>query len=82
MTLSMALLIIQLSMLGLNVWCLWQAWRQFRLWCRINDVLQQVVVKAWVMRHAPIWVPWCAVRGLEFEVGMRERVRGSAGPQA
>lgn len=50
--------------------------REMRRWRRINDLLQQICVKAWVMRHAPIWIPWCNVRGLEWEVHIRDRLTG------
>jgi hypothetical protein len=39
--------------------------------------LMKIVVKAWVMRHAPIWVPWCIAHGLQFEVNVKPGVMGA-----
>jgi hypothetical protein len=44
---------------------------------RLNQLMAQIVVKAWVMRHAPIWVPWCIAHGLQFEVNVKPGVMGA-----
>lgn len=42
--------------------------REMRRWQRLNDLLQAICIKAWVLRHGPIWVPWLAMRGLQLHV--------------
>lgn len=63
---------LSFAVIAVNFVLIWRNIRMYRLMLRTQDVLQQVIVKAWVMRHAPIWVPWCAVRGYEFHVEPRE----------
>ena len=42
--------------------------REMRRWRRLNSLLGAICIKAWTLRHAPIWVPWLAMRGLELHV--------------
>lgn len=42
--------------------------REMRRWRRLNLVLQQICIHAWTLKHAPIWVPWLAMRGYELHV--------------
>jgi len=40
----------------------------FRRWRRLCDLMESIVIQAWISRHAPIWVPWCAAHGVGFKL--------------
>lgn len=47
-------------------------WLQYRRWCRLNRLLDELCIDAWMMRHLPIWQAWSRMTGLNFKIGLSE----------
>jgi len=43
-------------------------WRQWRRQVILNALLQDICVRAFMLRHTQIWVPWSDMTGIGFEV--------------
>jgi len=47
------------------VWLNWRAWRRQR---QLNALLTDLCVRAFMLRHAPIWQPWSEMTGLDLKI--------------
>lgn len=54
---SYAALAVNLGLVAIN-------YRLFVRRMRLEMLLRQIVLMAFVNRHAPIWVPWCNAHGM------------------
>jgi hypothetical protein len=45
-------------------------WALMRRWRLLVMLMDRIVLEAFVNRHVPIWVPWSAARGMDFEISL------------
>lgn len=49
------------------------SWRSYRQWRRLNDLLLELCVHAFMMRHAAVWVPWQKALGFRIRIVVEEK---------
>lgn len=48
-------------------------WRVARQTRRLNQLLSDMCLQAWMLRHAPIWVPWQEMMGVKLRIVVTDR---------
>jgi len=75
MTLQLWMDVTAFVALAVNLGLVVFNFRLFMRRLRLEMLLRQIVLMAFVNRHAPIWVPWCDVYGMMMRIDVEPMPR-------